>query len=371
MGITMPRLLSTTKAAICWWQQTKGCVCANLRNAWDLFRAFVTWRGARKRSATGWGRILLLAFAANDFGIQAAAQTRGEEIPLFAGLEADVNFWVGIFSRFKPHQCVFHHRDDLGVIYGIANLKGTPRQQSRMAERQIKVIRAAFARLARGESADGRLEQLLVAATPKEWRQVAGYRDAMEAVRCQRGVDLKNSMARAQTLMPMVRRVLAQKRLPDDLAYLPHLESGYHTEAKSHAGARGLWQLMPATARSFGLTVSPRRDARINPYQSTVAAANFLRELREKTGSWALAITAYNYGQNGIMRAIKVYGPDYMTIRSQHRTRLFGFAARNYYPSFLALRQVAQRHGQNVAAGVLTTRRLAVAEEPRAPSPGL
>jgi membrane-bound lytic murein transglycosylase D len=75
-----------------------------------------------------------------------------------------------------------------------------------------------------------------------------------------------------------------------------------------------------------------------------------LADFYNQTGSWPLAITAYNYGINGTMRAIKIYGNDYVTIRDKHRTSVFGFAARNYYPSFLAVRNVAGNMAQEQVA---------------------
>jgi membrane-bound lytic murein transglycosylase D len=89
--------------------------------------------------------------------------------------------------------------------------------------------------------------------------------------------------------------------------------------------------------------VSRRKDQRTDPYKSTVTAATILKNLHKMTGSWPLAITAYNYGKNGMRRAIKKYGPDYMKIRKRHKTRIFGFAAKNYYPSFLAVRNIATK----------------------------
>jgi len=141
----------------------------------------------------------------------------------------------------------------------------------------------------------------------------------------------------------MVQKILGRKGLPSDLAYLPHLESGYNLRAHSRAGARGIWQLMPATARLMGLKVGRYFDERTDALRATHAASELLLDLYSDTGDWPLAITAYNYGQNGMARAIKLHGRDYLTVRTRHKSPLFGFAARNYYPSFLAVRNVAQK----------------------------
>jgi membrane-bound lytic murein transglycosylase D len=77
-----------------------------------------------------------------------------------------------------------------------------------------------------------------------------------------------------------------------------------------------------------------------------------LKDFYSRTGSWPLAITAYNYGINGTIRAIREWGADYMSVRRNHRTTMFGFAARNYYPSFLAVRNVSSTvESEDVAMG--------------------
>lgn len=268
----------------------------------------------------------------------------GAGLPLFPGLEADVAFWESVFSKYKPHHCIFHDRDDLSVIYGVAKLpEVSPDAQSRTAQRYLKVLRHSLAWLGDGGDPRNRLERMILQVTPMQRRTSTHFRVAQDRIRCQRGVDLTGSMQRSRPYLQMIKRILRQEGLPPDLAHLPHLESGYTSNARSTVGAVGLWQFMPATARQFGLHVSWRYDARLVPKASTQAAARYLRELYSKTGSWPLAITAYNYGPNGVMRAIKLYGRDYMNIRANHKTKLFGFASRNYYPSFLAVRNLAER----------------------------
>ena len=160
-------------------------------------------------------------------------------------------------------------------------------------------------------------------------------------IRCQRGVatDFRQSLKQIKKYLPMIKKRMARLGLPHELSYLPHLESGFNVKAHSKVGARGLWQLMPGTARQF-IKVGRRRDDRLNPYLSTTTAARILKDNYRKTKNWPLAITAYNYGINGVVRAIRKYGTnDYDTIRRRHKTRIFGFAAKNFYPSFIACKK--------------------------------
>lgn len=272
----------------------------------------------------------------------ATASKAWAELPTPIGLERDVKFWEKIFSQYTPDQCVFHDKDDLSIIYVVKKLPGsTAKAQLRNGRRYLAAIRAGIKYLAAGGTPRNLLERRIVAVTPVDSRTPTYYRGAADNIRCQRGVDLNPSFLRSRQHLAMVKRILTQHGLPSDLAYLPHLESGYHVTARSRVGARGLWQLMPATARLMGLRVTRTADQRVNPYKATLAAANILKDLYSSTRSWPLAITAYNYGPNGMNRAIRQWGNDYMTVRQRHRTRIFGFASRNYYPSFLAVRNVA------------------------------
>lgn len=276
--------------------------------------------------------IVLMALVTN----QATAA-----LPTPAGLDGDVRFWEAIFSKYSPEQCVFHDKDDLSIVYVVKKIPGaTPSAQAHNIRRYVGAIRTALQHLGGGGAPRNLLERRVVSVTPTGQRRPSFYRAALDNVRCQRGVDLQPSFARSTRHVGMVKRVLTQHGLPADLAYLPHLESGYHLTARSKAGARGLWQLMPATARLMGLRVTRSNDQRVHAYKSTVAAAGIFKDLYASTGSWPLAVTAYNYGPNGMARAIRQWGQDYMIIRRKHRTGIFGFAARNYYPSFLAVRNV-------------------------------
>jgi len=276
----------------------------------------------------------------------APASELGEAVngrlPTPKGLERDVRFWERIFSEFTPDQCVIHDTWHLDIIYAVKRVPdGDSRRRQKLVKGYLRQVRQALTGLgSRGRPANA-LERKVFSAVPAKHRNRAFFREAAERVRCQRGVDLQPSLARSTRYMPMIKRVLRNQNLPSDLAYLPHLESGFNRYAKSHAGAVGLWQFMPQTARGEGLRVTRTKDYRHHPEKSTLAAAAHIRSIHQRTGSWPLTITAYNYGHNGVSRAIKKFGPDYMLIRRFHKTRIFGFAARNYYPSFLAARNMA------------------------------
>jgi len=109
---------------------------------------------------------------------------------------------------------------------------------------------------------------------------------------------------RANKYFPIIEPILAEYGIPDDFKYLAVIESGL-TNAVSPAGARGVWQIMPATGREGGLEVNKNVDERYHLEKATRVACKYLLKSKEYLGSWTLAAAAYNAGNGGVSKQLK------------------------------------------------------------------
>ena len=129
-----------------------------------------------------------------------------------------------------------------------------------------------------------------------------------------------------------VRRLFAVEGVPEELLWLGWVESRFDVRAVSSKGARGLWQLMPETARQYGLEVSGRRDERSELLLSTRAAARYLADLHRSYGDWLLVLAAYNAGPRRLEDALARAGsPDFWRLQ-----RWLPEEAQRYVPAVLA-----------------------------------
>lgn len=107
-------------------------------------------------------------------------------------------------------------------------------------------------------------------------------------------------LKRSNRYMPHIEKMLKENRMPEDLKYLPIVESGLLPHSGSHKGAIGFWQFISETGRKYGLKINTRIDERRNFFASTDAAMRYLKELYAMFGSWTLSAAAYNMGEKGL-----------------------------------------------------------------------
>lgn len=153
-------------------------------------------------------------------------------------------------------------------------------------------------------------------------------------------------LCRSGKYIDLMKDILKEKGMPQDLAYLPLIESGFNPHAYSYAHAVGPWQFIVYTGRSYGLHRNHWYDERRDFVKSTYAAANYLKDLYERFGDWLLALAAYNVGGGRIAKAIKKQKTkDFWKLRLNRQTR-------NFVPLYMAATIIAKdpkRFGFDVA----------------------
>jgi membrane-bound lytic murein transglycosylase D len=150
---------------------------------------------------------------------------------------------------------------------------------------------------------------------------------------------IQTSLIRSSRYRKLIDKALADNDIPKGLAYLPVIESAYLPTLTSRAGAHGIWQFMPETAREYGLRVDWWVDERADPVESTRAAAAYLRDLYKMFGDWSLALAAYNCGPGRVRRTLQETGAT--TFWELLDQQALPKETRGYVPTFFATLLIA------------------------------
>ena len=268
------------------------------------------------------------------------------DFPIYPSIKSNVEFWVDIFAKFSKSQGVIHDTRNLGIIYEVVKLDASEtvrgnRKNKRTKKAVIKKYKNILLTLSKGKKSLSKKEKQVAAlfgphATPSHFKNAA-YR-----IRCQTGLknQFKAGLIRSGAVIDEFKRIFRSHGLPVDLIYLPCVESSYNFRAYSKFGAAGIWQFTYSTGRQY-MKINYVVDERRDPYISTDAAARLLKKNYARLREWPMAITAYNHGLAGMLRAKKSKG-SYERIVKSYRSRSFKFASRNFYSEFLAARIVAK-----------------------------
>ena len=259
---------------------------------------------------------LALGLFAAIFHLRASVFAADNSFAIPAGLESTVDFWTRIFTAYSENEVVFHDPTEPSTIYSVMT---------------IPESRAAAQTMINNEMA----------------RVINEYRLAYkpERVRSQRGAkeQFLISHKRSQPYLAGMKRIFHEENLPEELVYLPHVESAFDNGARSRMGALGIWQLMPVAVERF-LRGPFKGDPRSDPYTSTRIAARMLKENYQFFGNWPLALTAYNYGPSAVARAIDGTGSsDLAEIIRKYKHPTFGYETQNFYAEFLATVDLVKR----------------------------
>jgi soluble lytic murein transglycosylase-like protein len=147
-------------------------------------------------------------------------------------------------------------------------------------------------------------------------------------------------LARSTRYLPMVKEIFQEYGLPEDLAYLAMVESGFNPDAASPAGAVGMWQFIKGTGLRYGLVVDGQADERRDPVKSTHAAARYLTDLYKQFGSWYLAAASYNCGERRVQQELRK--TNLKNFWELSANRCLPSETKNYVPQMIAATIIAK-----------------------------
>jgi membrane-bound lytic murein transglycosylase D len=283
------------------------------------------------------------------------------DFPNPAGLTPQVEFWKKVFAEYSENQVAIHDDAYLDKIYTVIDLRPLAtsgaddetlrRERHRRQQQELNRIDATLARLARGGFAPDDLDarERAIWEMFRDVDEPRKYTKARERVRAQQGVRerFRRGLEISRRYLPYMEDIFRREGLPVELTRLPFVESSFNIHAYSKAGAAGIWQFIPSSARIY-LRLNSVEDSRRDPLYATLGAARHLRDDYEALGTWPLAITAYNHGRAGVARAVqKLDTTDIVKIIDDYNGKSFGFASRNFYAEFLAALEVERDYKEH------------------------
>lgn len=298
---------------------------------------------------------LLLAQAgpalAEDEAPAFATASGGDTLPsvplsLDPSLKRNLDFWISVYSRYYTYQGLIHDTKHVDKVYEVMDFHHRAGPQGRHVIRAKRKWRAVLLKLHRLTRAPGfdpatlkgdekRLFDLYADIDEPDKFLNATHRRRLRFQLGQKDRFIQG-MIDSGKYLPHMEAIFKREGLPIELTRLPFVESSFNLRAQSKVGASGIWQFMRSTGKLF-LRIDDAVDERNDPLRATEAAARLLRMNYESLKSWPLAVTAYNHGRKGMMRAVRKVGSDELSdLIADYRARSFGFASSNFFVELVA-----------------------------------
>jgi membrane-bound lytic murein transglycosylase D len=277
--------------------------------------------------------LCILAFATPSFA-------RSAELPS-QGLEQRIDFWKKIFTQYGKDDVVIHDTFHVNLIYDVAT-DADVRTKTRAVQSALREIRA---NLTTPEKTSPLALQIRSNMAAQGIPVTASKLDELiKNVHTQRGIKerFRDGIVRSGRYVEEFRKIVQAEGVPVELALLPLVESSFQN-VRSSAGAVGIWQFTRSTGRLY-MKISGNVDQRLDPMIAARSAARLLRDNYKAIGVWPLAITAYNHGRAGMLRAQKAHGSDINNVINNYDGPLFGYASANFYAEFLAAVEVYESY---------------------------
>ena len=319
-------------------------------------------------------RYRIIAVLMSAFAVVAPAMGQDTKLPI-QGLEQRVDFWKKVFTQYGKDDFIVHDGFYVNLIYGTADQSDLRTKMNTIREALREIREKLDTTEPRSPLAQEIAEAITAQGLPLT---TTSLNTLIGNLHSQQGVKerFRDGIVRSGRYVEEFRQIVKNAGVPEELALLPLVESSFEN-VKSKAGAVGIWQFMRGTGRQY-LKIANNVDERLDPNKAATAAARMLRDNYDALGDWPIAITAYNHGRAGMMRAKDQHGSSLVTIINDYNGPVFGYASMNFYTEFLAAVEVYKTYPQFFGDLVLdqpvgqpkaaTTVKLASAK-PAAPAP--
>ena len=280
--------------------------------------------------------VLTLALAAPLFAESA-------DLPV-QGLENRIEFWKKVFTQYGEDDVIIHDRVHPNLIYDVAT-RADQTQRINAVQQALDEISAKLENPDELSTTAQQIRETIMAnGLPLTAASISDLRDN---VHTQVGIKerFRQGVIRSGRYVDNFQGIFEKQGVPPEVALLPLVESSFENRALSNAGAAGIWQFTRGTGRLY-LNVNKKVDERLDPAKAARAAARLLHDNYMALGSWPLAITAYNHGRAGMLRAQSEVGSDITRIIDEYRGPLFGYASMNFYSEFSAAVDVYKNYEQ-------------------------
>ncbi len=273
--------------------------------------------------------------------------------PVSDALKDQTAFWIDIFTRHNVNTLVYHNYEDPRIVYRIVDItkelgKDDPsrKEKERLIKKHRKEIKNQLRNIYKNSRSPGKLssDERNILKDFKKYKAEKLLAKAANKIRIQDGMreKFRKSLERSGKYLENIVRILRDESVPVEYSVLPHIESEYNYVSYSKYGAAGIWQFTRSTGRKY-MAINNVIDERRDPIRSTYAVAKLFRDNYKRLNNWPLVVISHNHGVNGMRRAKNQLNTvDPAVIIKKYRSRIFGFASKNFYPEFLAALEICR-----------------------------
>ncbi|MBK9293737.1 MAG: transglycosylase SLT domain-containing protein [Oligoflexia bacterium] len=274
-----------------------------------------------------------------------------EEFKVSGHLKKRTSFWIDIYSKYSSRFVLIHDQLRPWIVYKVVDTRDIYEKNSGAATKEandrilvkksIRDVRKALLKM------EKRKDYSLLSSEEEKYfnlfKNIPGskrlaFKMAAKSLRAQRGQKdfFRSGLVNGSKYLHEMEGIFAKHDVPIEITKLPLVESSFNEKAVSRVGASGVWQFMPAMGKKY-LKITPHTDERNSPIKATEAAAKLLKSNYKILKTWPLAITAYNHGATGLVKAKKLLKTDDLEeIIENYKGARFSFSSQNFYSEFLA-----------------------------------